>query len=167
MPKLLSGAKQGSLPLGKDAKRLRMLWDAPATSLRMDLDDDGKFTPAETFVPTTTPREFAIVIDGAKRTLMVRLRGEAPVFAVRGHVVGTVTIAGKELNYLRTDGDSDGCFHTPGRDRLLLDADADGKPDPLTERFAVGDAIKIGDDRFLISPSPDGTTMTVCKRPTE
>jgi hypothetical protein len=153
-----SSAKQGTLTLGAEGQKLRMLWDAKQGTLEID---------KAVFKPTTAAQEIPVTVDGQPRTLLLRLRNDEPVFAVRGYATGTVEIEGKARKYLLTDGNADGIFNTAGRDRLLIDLDGDGTLDALAEQFLVGESIRIGEHRYLVVPNAKGTELTVRKRPTE
>jgi hypothetical protein len=164
---LPSTAKQGSLKLGATSKRLRMFWNAETHQLWLDFNDNDQYEDDERITLTSSVQERPVTIDGRKRNLLVRLRGDEPVFAVRGFVTGIVAIEGQPVKYLLLDGNSDGCFHAGRWDRLTLDVNGDSKLDPLTEQFNVGEAIRVGEHQYLFVPNADGKTITVRRRPSE
>src|SRR5262249_37922796 len=97
----------------------------------------------------------------------LRKRGEGVAWAVRGYTTGTVTIGGKSVAAVLTDGDADGCFDGAGADRVWLDLDGDGKFDPLTEQFPLGTAITAGGTALLVRPQADGLGALARERPSE
>src|SRR5438477_4820744 len=98
---------------------------------------------------------------------MIRKRGDGLAWAVRGYTTGTVTLAGRRVAAVLTDGDADGCFDGAGADRVRLDLDGDGAFDPLTEQFPLGTAITAGGTAVLVRPRPDGLGVTARERPSE
>ncbi|QJW99977.1 hypothetical protein [Frigoriglobus tundricola] len=168
-----AGAKFGSAGLGPGGRqRLGVVWHAGTSTLWFDADGDGRFAPAERHTLAEKPIETKVAISfgdaGTQtRTVLIRKRGEGVAWAVRGYTVGTVTVGGKPVAAALTDGDGDGCFDSPGADRVWLDWDGDGKFDPLTEQFPLGNAISAGGTALLVRPRPDGLGARVRERPSE
>ena len=168
-----TGSKFGSAGVGPGGRhRLGIVWHAGSKTLWFDANGDGRFSAAERHTLGDKPFEAKVAIpfgDGAKRerTVMIRKRGEGVAWAVRGYTTGTVTIHGKKVAAILTDGDADGCFDGAGADRVWLDLDGDGKFEPLTEQFPLGTAIMAGDTALLVRPRPDGLGVQVRERPSE
>ena len=168
-----AGAKFGSVALGPGGRqRLAIVWHASTKTLWFDADGDGRFAASERHILGDTPLEAKVSItfgDQGKqdRTVLLRKRGDGVAWAVRGYTAGTVTIGGKKIAAILTDGDADGCFDGAGTDRVWLDFDGDGKFDPLTEQFPLGNAISAGGAAVLVNPRPDGLAVQARERPNE
>lgn len=163
---LAKESKSSTLPIGSSGSdHLNMIWQSSTATLAIDLNSDGKISEKERFNLTSKPIEITIQVDGKSRTLMVRLRGDDPVFCIRGFIAGEVEIAGKNYNYRLLDGDGDGCFHRVGVDRLWVDLDGDGKFDPLTEQVTVGSAMEIKGVKYILKPNAAGDRIEVTRRP--
>lgn len=67
---------------------------------------------------------------------------------------GTVALAGRAVRY-----------RLVGRDRLLIDADGDGRLDPLCELYPVGTPVTLSGRTFRLTPDAAGTSLTVAERP--
>ncbi len=167
------GAKFATLRLGPDGKqRNATVWHAATSTVWIDADGDGRFAATERHTLGTKPIEILIKLQQVNgppvlRTLLVRKRGDGFAYTVRGYTIGTITIAGKAVVTMLTDGDGDGCFDAVGSDRIWLDLDGDGKFDPLTEQFSLGNAIPHAGTALLVRPQPDGLTVVVRERPSE
>jgi hypothetical protein len=167
------GANFGVVPLGPGGRhRLGLVWHAASNSVWLDADGDGRYSPAERHRLGDKPLEVKVTVpfgEGTSegRTLLVRRRGDGVAYAVRGYTIGSVTIGGKEVAALLTDGDADGCFDGSGADRVWLDLDGDGKFDPLTEQFPVGTVTTHGGTAFLARPRANGLGLAVRERPAE
>jgi hypothetical protein len=168
-----AGSRFGSVALGPGGRhRLGVVWHADSGSLWFDADGDGRYAAAERYVLSPKPLEVAVAVpfgDGSKqtRTVLIRRRAEGLAWAVRGYTVGTVTLRGKAVAAMLTDGDADGCFAAVAADRIWLDLDGDGTFDPLTEQFPLGTAIPVGGTALLIQPRADGLGVRVRERPHE
>lgn len=167
-----AGAKFGSVAVGPGRKqRLGVVWHAGSKALWFDADGDGRFAAAERHTLTDKPVEAKAVIQfessDQPRTVLLRKRGDGVAWAVRGYTTGGVTIGGKAVTAALTDGDADGCFDGPGSDRVWLDLDGDGKFDPLTEQFPLGNAITAAGTPTLIRPRADGLGVQARERPSE
>ena len=167
------GAKFGSLGLGPGGRqRLPVVWHAATNTLWLDANGDGRFSPGERHTLGGKPLEAKVTIafgdlGKQERTVLVRKRGDGVAWAVRGYTAGTVSIGGKTVAAILTDGDADGCFDGAGADRVWLDFDGDGKFDPLTEQFPLGNAIVAGGAAVLVKPRPDGLGVQARERPNE
>jgi len=75
----------------------------------------------------------------ANRSLVVKYQRftRSLAIATRGHIEGTLQVAGKKMHYRRFDGDANGLFNDPA-DQLWLDLDGDGRFAPASERFSCG-----------------------------
>ena len=168
-----AGAKFGSAGVGPGGRqRLGVVWHADSGALWFDADGDGRFSAAERHALADKPVEAKITIDFGDagkqpRTVLLRKRGDGVAWAVRGYTAGTVTVNGKAVAAALTDGDADGCFDGAGADRVWLDFDGDGKFDPLTEQFPLGNAIAAGGTALLVRPRTDGLGATARERPNE
>ena len=167
-----AGAAFGSVGLGPGGRRrLAVVWHAATSTLWFDADGDGRFAPGERHALGTTPVEAEVAVPSGDaerpRTVLLRKRGDGVAWAVRGYTEGAVTLAGKRVAALLTDGDADGCFDGAGVDRVWLDLDGDGAFDPLTEQFVLGHAITANGTAVLVKPRPDGLGAVVRERPTE
>jgi hypothetical protein len=168
-----AGAKFGSVGVGPSGRqRLGVVWHAGTGALWFDADGDGRFAAAERHTLADKPVEAKVTIafgDAGKqaRTVLLRKRGEGVAWAVRGYTTGTVTVGGKSVGAVLTDGDADGCFDGAGADRVWLDLDGDGKFDPLTEQFPLGNAIAAGGTALLVRPRADGLGAEARERPSE
>jgi hypothetical protein len=168
-----AGARYGSVGVGPGGRqRLGVVWHAASGTLWFDADGDGRYAAAERHTLGDTPVEAKVTIDFGdagklERTVLLRKRGEGVAWAVRGYTTGTVTVAGKKLSAVLTDGDADGCFDGAGADRVWLDLDGDGKLDPLTEQFPLGNAIPANGTPLLVRPRPDGLGVQARERPSE
>lgn len=165
-----AGSRFGSVALGSGGRRrLGVVWHAASSALWLDADGDGRFAPAERHTLTAKPVEVEVAVPSAggdlPRTLLVRKRGDGVAWAVRGYTAGTVAVGGKDVAALLTDGDADGCFDGAGVDRVWLDLDGDGKFDPLTEQFLLGNAVTAGGTAFLVKPRADGLGASARERP--
>jgi hypothetical protein len=168
-----AGSRFGSAGLGPAGKhRLGIVWHADTSALWFDADGDGRYSAAERHTLGAKPLEARVSVpfgDGAKqtRTVLIRKRGEGLAWAVRGYALGTLTLGGKPVAAMLTDGDADGCFDGAGADRIWLDLDGDGRFDPLTEQFPLGTAINVGGTAVLVRPRPDGLAAQARERPAE
>jgi len=168
-----AGAKFGSVGVGPGGRqRLGVVWHAASSTLWFDENGDGRFSATERHSLADKPIETKIAIsfgDGVKheRAVMIRRRGDGIAWAIRGYTIGNVTINGKKVAGMLTDGDADGCFDGAGADRVWLDLDGDGRFDALTEQFPLGTAISTDGAAFLIRPAPDGLQVQVRERPSE
>jgi hypothetical protein len=168
-----AGAKFGSVGLGPGGRhRLGVVWHPGTAALWFDADGDGRYSAAERVTLGTAPHEAKVSVpfgEGAKqdRTVMIRKRGEGLAWAVRGYTLGTLTLNGKKVPAILTDGDADGCFDGAGSDRVWLDLDGDGRFDPLTEQFPLGTAITAAGTAVLVRPQPDGLSVQARERPAE
>ena len=168
-----AGSRFGSVGLGPGGRhRLGLVWHPATNALWFDADGDGRFSAAERVALGAKPHEAKVSVpfgDGVRhdRTVMIRKRGDGLAWAVRGYTTGTVTLAGRRVAAVLTDGDADGCFDGAGADRVWLDLDGDGAFDPLTEQLPLGTAITAGGTAVLIRPRPDGLAVTARERPGE
>jgi hypothetical protein len=168
-----TGAKFGSVGLGAGGRqRLSIVWHASTNTLWFDANGDGRFSPSERHTLGGKPLEAKVSIAFGElgmqeRTVLIRKRGDGVAWAVRGYTAGTVSIGGKTIAAILTDGDADGCFDGAGADRVWLDLDGDGKFDPLTEQFPLGNAIMAGGVGVLVKPRPDGLGVQARERPNE
>ena len=167
-----AGAKFGAAGVGPGGrKRLAVVWHAATGTLWLDADGDGRFAAAERHALAAKPLEASIALpaDGGSvpRTLLVRRRGDGVAWAVRGYTAGSVTVAGKPVAAMLTDGDADGGFDGAGVDRVWLDLDGDGAFDPLTEQFLLGGAVAANGTAVLVSPRRDGLGAAARERPSE
>jgi hypothetical protein len=168
-----AGSRFGSVALGPGGRhRLGVVWHADTGTLWFDADGDGRYETAERHTLGAQPLEAMVAVPfGAgpqqMRTLMIRKRGDGLAWAVRGYTAGSVTINGRAVAALLTDGDGDGCFDGAGADRVWLDLDGDGRFDPLSEQFPLGTAIQAGGTALLILPQSDGLGVRVRERPNE
>jgi hypothetical protein len=168
-----AGSRFGSVRLGPGGKhRLGVVWHPDSGALWFDADSDGRYSAAERVVLGSKPHEAKVSVqfgDGAKqdRTVMIRTRGDGLAWAVRGYTLGTVTLNGKRVGAMLTDGDADGCFDGAGADRVWLDLDGDGTFDPLTEQFPLGTVITAGGTAVLVGTRPDGLAVQARERPSQ
>lgn len=168
-----AGSKFGSAGVGPGGRlRLGVVWHAGSNTLWFDADGDGRYAPAERHTLADKPLEAKVAIpfgDGEKqtRTVLIRKRGDGVAWAIRGYTAGTVTLNGKKLAAVLTDGDADGCFDGAGADRVWIDLDGDGKFDPLTEQFPLGTAISANGTAVLVRPQANGLGAQVRERPKE
>src|SRR5262245_18446649 len=168
-----AGSQFGSVGVGPGGRqRLGVVWHAASGTLWFDADGDGRFTAKERHALGDTPVEAKVTIDfgeGIKqeRSVLLRKRGEGVAWAVRGYTTGTISVGGKQIAAVLTDGDADGCFDGAGADRIWLDLDGDGKFDPLTEQFPLGNAIPANGTPLLVRPRPDGLGVQARERPSE
>jgi hypothetical protein len=152
--------------------RLGVVWHSASNTFWFDANGDGKFAASERHALGDKPLEIKIAIPFEKgtnsvRTLMIRKRGDGIAWAIRGYATGSVTICGKKMTALLTDGNGDGCFDGAGADRIWLDLDGDGKLDPLTEQFPLGTAVTVDGRSILLRPRADGLGVQVRERPNE
>jgi hypothetical protein len=169
------GSKFGSIGVGPGGRqRFGIVWHAGTSTLWFDANGDGRFTETErhTLADKLGSIEAKINVpfgDGVKheRTVLIRKRSDGLAWAVRGYTTGTVTIGGRKVTAVLTDGDADGCFDGLEADRVWLDIKGDGKFDPLTEQFPLGNAIAVANTALLIRPRPDGMGVQVRDRPNE
>jgi|GEM_PF-2572419 len=158
----------GGWTIGSAPRRiLPLAWHGETKALWIDLDGDGRFSDKEKWNLGSKPVEIPLTLDQRPRVLLVRLREETPLVAVRGFAEGQVTIEGHRHQVCLLDGDADGCFNTAGTDRVGLDVNRDGKIDPFFEIFPVGSGIEVGGARYLLKTNPTGEVMEVFRRPTE
>jgi hypothetical protein len=173
---LSRGAKFGVVALGIGGRcRCGVVWDAATRSVWFDADCDSRYTPAERY--TLGPRPLAVRVaipltaEDTKRTeprtVLFRQRGEGLAYSVRGYTAGTITLAGRSVAALLTDGDADGCVDRAGVDRIWIDLDGDGVFEPITEQFFLGATITDKGLAFLVQPQPDGRAVRIRERPAE
>jgi hypothetical protein len=168
-----AGSKFGSLALGSGGRRrLGVVWRASTNTLWFDANGDGRFGAGERHTLGDKPVEFKVTIpfDGGtnrERTVLIRKRGDGLAWAVRGYTIGSVTIQGRKVAAMLTDGDADGCFDGAGVDRIWLDLDGTGKFDALTEQFPLGTAVSTGGTSMLFRPRRDGLGVLARERPSE
>ncbi len=168
-----AGSKFGSVALSPGGSlHLNVVWHEKSGAFWFDADGDGRFADSERHLLGDKAIEVKVKIpfgDGitAERTLLFRKRGDGVAWAVRGYTMGTVTIQGKKMAAMLTDGDADGCFDGAGADRIWLDLDGNGKLDALSEQFPLGSAISIGGTSILFRPRPDGLGVQARERPNE
>ena len=161
-----AGATFGAVTVGARLTRA-VVWHAATNAVWIDADGDGRFAATERHTLTTAaPLEIKVQIP-QERTLMIRRRRDELSWAVRGYTRGTVTLAGRPVAAVLTDGNGDGGFDTPGLDRVWLDLDGDGRFDALTEQFAAGQAVTVQGVPLLIRPRADGLGAVARARPTD
>jgi hypothetical protein len=166
-------ARFGTLALGPGGKhRLGLVWHAASGAVWLDADADGRYAIAERHLLGAKPLEVRVRIPfgekhSVERTLLIRRRGDGLAYAVRGYTLGAVTLGGRAVAAMLTDGDADGCFDGVGADRVWLDLDGDRTFDPLTEQFPLGTALTHGGTAFLLQPQADGLGLVVRERPAE
>jgi hypothetical protein len=174
-------ARYGVLPVGnRPDDQPAVVWvpDAPGgPEVWIDADGDGRFQPAERHRFDRPTLEVPIRVSYGKgdkprrltRTVLLRRRASdgGLSYAVRGYVAGRLDLGGQVYDALLTDHNADGCFDTPGEDRVWIDLDRDGAFDPLTEQFPLGTPVTVGSRAFLLQPLPDGSAMRVRERPAE
>jgi hypothetical protein len=156
---------------------LAIVWLPEAQQVWLDADGDGRFAPREhhrlgsealdvsAFVilqrPGHEPRK-------VQRTVMLRRTGDGGLrYAVRGYVSGTLHLGAQTCAVLLADGNADGCFDSPGADRIWIDLDRDGRFDPLTEQFPLGQPLSVDGKTYLFKPAVDGSDVQVRERPAE
>jgi hypothetical protein len=167
-----AGAKFGDLRLGiGGAARRAVVWHADSGTVWLDADGDGRFGKDERHTLGKDPLEvrvrFPIGDVPVTRTIILKRRAAGLAYAVRGYVMGTITLKGKEYPALLTDGDADGCFDGAAADRVWIDLDRDGKFDPLTEQFPLGAPLAHDGTTYLIRPDAIGSKVEVRERPVE
>ncbi len=161
---LLFGSwKVGSAP----RQALPVAWLGGTKTLWIDLDQDGRFSEKEKWTLGAKPVEIPLTIDQRSRVLLLRVREETPLIAVRGFVEGEVAIENHRHRVCLFDGGADGCFNKAGIDRVGIDCNRDGKIDPLFEIFTAGSGIDIGGVRYLLKPNATGESIEVFRRPVE
>ena len=161
------GSRFGSALVGPaGSPPIPLVWHAATKTLWVDADDDGRFAPRER-VTLEGVHAVALGDGAARRTLLIRRRGDGLAWAVRGYTQGFVEIAGQSVAARLTDGDADGLFDAAGRDRVWLDLDGDGHFDPLTEQFLVATPVPVNGTMVLLKPRADGLGLTARERPAQ
>jgi hypothetical protein len=167
------GSVFGAVPLGlRGAFRPGLVWHAATGTVWFDADGDGRYAASERHQLGPAPLAVQVNVPFADdrsepRTLLIRRRGAGLAYAVRGYTTGRIVLGGKTVAAALTDGDADGCFDSAAADRVWLDLDGDGRFDPLTEQFPLGNAIAHGGTSYLLRPRPDGLGIQVRERPAE
>jgi hypothetical protein len=161
-------ARVGSSP----ESGVSVVWQSDAQTIWLDADGDGKLIPAERhpFAQKTIelPATIRVGNTSLSRTLIFKRGSGTTLYgAVRGYTRGKLRLGDKDYDAALTDGDADGCFDSPGSDRIWIDLNGDGQFDPAGEQFPLGSPIKVDGRLFLIQPDPTGTVVRVRERGSE
>jgi hypothetical protein len=167
-----AGAKFGIIPLGhREKSPLYLVWQAKEGIVWIDADRDGRYDAKERHSLQDGKLELKVTLatdtSTIERTLLLRRRDDGLVYAVRGYMGGTITLAGKGYSALLFDKNGDGCFDAAGKDRIRIDLNEDGRFDPLTEEFLLGAALQHAGDHHYLRANAAGTRVTVQSRPKE
>jgi hypothetical protein len=168
-----AGSRYGVIALGPAGRhRLGVVWLPGTATLWVDANDDGRYAANERHLLQSSPLGIRVTIpfgveQTRERTVLFRRRGEGVAYAVRGYATGAVRLGDMSIAALLTDGNADGCFDGAASDRVWLDLDGDGRFDPFTEQFPLGNAITVGATAILLRPEPDGLRVAVRERPNE
>lgn len=167
-----AGAKFGIIPLGhREKSPLYLVWMSKEAIVWIDANRDGRYDAKERHSLQDGKLELKVTLatdsGTLERTLLVRRRDDGLVYAIRGYMAGTVTLAGKAYPALLLDKNSDGCFDAAGKDRIRIDLNQDGRFDPLTEEFLLGAALHHAGDHHYLRANAAGTQVAVQSRPKE
>lgn len=134
-------------------------------TLHVDLNRDKVFQPTEKFVTSNIDQwhipldaEFVVSTSkytGQSRSVWLRFSEGNFQVATAGTMRGNVKLGGQILSVERIDRDSNGTW-TDESDRIVIDRDANGKLDSITERFACDHIVHIDDTRFRMGSDPEG-----------
>jgi hypothetical protein len=161
-------ARVGSSP----ESALGVVWQPDAPAIWLDADGDGKLVAAERHPFTNKtidlPATIRVGTAALSRTLIFKRGSGTTLYgAVRGYTRGKLRLGDKDYDAALTDGDADGCFDSPGSDRIWIDLNGDGQFDLAGEQFPLGSPIKVEGRLFLIQPDPTGTVVRVRERGSE
>jgi|SRR5579884_137543 len=171
-------ALYGLLPVGDTpASFLAVVWLPENQQVWLDADGDGHFDPSERHQLSSPSLEVSAAVvfqrpgserRKVQRALVLRRTADGGLrYAVRGYVTGTLQQGAQAYAVLLADGNADGCFDSPGADRIWIDLDGDGRFDALTEQFPLGQPITVGGKTYLFKPTADGSTVQMRERPAE
>ncbi len=171
-------ALYGLLPVGDTpASFLAVVWLPESQQVWLDADGDGRFDPSERHQLSSPSLEVSAAIvfqrpgserRKVQRILVLRRTADGGLrYAVRGYVTGTLQQGAQTYAVLLADGNADGCFDSPGADRIWIDLDGDGRFDALTEQFPLGQPITVGGKTYLFKPAADGSSVQMRERPAE
>lgn len=178
-------AQYGLLPVGDTpASFLAVVWLPEDQQVWLDADGDGRFARSERHRLGSAPLEVSAAIvfqlpgserRQVQRTIVMRRTADGGLrYAVRGYVTGKLDVptqsAGTRIRayaVLLADGNADGCFDSPGADRIWIDLDGDGRFDALTEQFPLGQPLTMGGKTYLFKPAADGSNVQMRERPAE
>ncbi len=135
----------------------------------IDLDRDKAFSKKEKLVASngewvvTIPAEFIVGKNQYRyQRLQVRIRWNKAMarfeLLTLGAMVGEAVFDGQMRSAKYIDHNSNGSWFDP-EDRLLIDANGDGKLNPLTERFACRSLCSIEQKQFAISGDKLGRSL--------
>src|SRR5579883_1989351 len=171
-------ALYGLLPVGDTpASFLAIAWLPERQQVWLDADGDGRFSHGERHQLGSKPLEVSAAVvfqrpgsqrHKVQRTIVLRRTADGGLrYAVRGYVSGRLQQGTQTYGVLLTDGNADGCFDTPGADRIWIDLDGDGRFDALTEQFPLGQPLTVGGKTYLFKPAADGGDVQMRERPAE
>ncbi len=171
-------ALYGLLPVGDTpASYLAVVWLPESQQVWLDADGDGRFDPSERHQLSSPSLEVSAAIvfqrpgserRKVQRTLVLRRTADGSFrYGVRGYVTGTLQQGAQAYTVLLADGNADGCFDSPGADRIWINLDGDGRFDALTEQFPLGQPITVGGKTYLFKPAADGSSVQMRERPAE
>ncbi len=171
-------ALYGLLPVGDTPdSSLAVVWLPESRQVWLDADGDGRFARGERHRLDSPSLEVSASVvfqrpgherRTVQRTLVLRRTGDGGLrYAVRGYVTGKLQQGTQAYAVLLADGNADGCFDSPGADRLWIDLDSDGCLDALTEQFPLGQPLTVGGKTYLFRPAADGSDVQVRERPAE
>lgn len=143
-------------------------------SVWIDGDGDGALRPDERATVSGGTIEQRIRVRRGEhpplsRTVILRRSklADGLQYAVRGTCAGEVSVGGERYAALLTDCDSNGLFHSPLADRILIDLDRDGRLDGVTEQFPLGRPIPIGAETYFAVADAGGERVWIRPRSTE